>query len=281
MSTMADNDHRPTRPSGKLGLALGSGDALGLAHIGAIQVFEEHRLAPDVVAGTSIGAIIGAAYVFGVLDRFEEAARTVGWREIMRLADIRLGKSGFLSGEKIVDAVRDYFGEATFADAGCPFAVIASDLVRNEEVTLKTWSVVDALRASISMPGVFAPVKRDGRVLIDGGIKNPVPVSTCRALGADTVIAVDVTGDYAGQAKAAGMVPGQAFEGGLYEVATMSVAMIMKQIAQANYALHPADVTIVPKIGHVKPYKFGEADELIKAGREAALSMLIKFDGSI
>ena len=84
-------------------------------------MFEEHGLAPDVVAGTSIGAIIGAAYVFGVLDRFEEAARTVGWREIMRLADIKLGKSGFLSGEKIVNAVRDYIGEATFADAGRPF----------------------------------------------------------------------------------------------------------------------------------------------------------------
>ena len=265
----------------KLGLALGGGAALGLAHIGVIRVFEDHDLAPDVVAGTSIGAIVGAAYVFGVLDRLEEAACSLSWLDVMRLTDFRLGKRGFVSGKAIVKEMTAYIGEATFADADRPFAVVASDLASNHEVTLKTGRVVDALRASISIPGIFPPVERDGRILIDGGIKNPVPISTCHELGAEIVVAVDVTGDYAGQAEAAGMSPGQHFQGGLYEVASMSVAMIMNQIGRANFALNPPDVSIVPKIGHVRPYQFKEGEELIKAGRDAALSVLADIDGVV
>jgi NTE family protein len=257
----------------RLGLALGSGAALGLAHIGVIKGLEKRGIVPDVVCGTSIGAIVGAAYVFGVLDRLEGAVRKVGWREVLRLADFRFNKGGFLNGKSIVREVQGYIGEATFEDAERPFAVMASDLARNEAVTLSSGRVVDALRASISLPGVFTPVQMDGRVLVDGGIKNPVPVSTCRALGAETVIAVDVTGDYAGQAEAAGMVPGARFKGGLYEIASLSVAMIMSQIAQANYIAYPADLRIVPKIGHVRPFGFHEGELLIEAGYQAIEAM--------
>lgn len=259
-------------PPRKLGLALGGGASLGLAHIGVLRVLEERGIAPDIIAGTSIGAVIGAACVFDRLDAVEQAARKVNWLEIMRLADLQFGKSGLLGGEAILKEVRSYIGDATFADADRPFAVVAADLIANKEITLTDGSVAEAIRASISLPGIFTPVARDGQLLIDGGMKNPVPVSTCYNLGADIVIAVDVTGDYHGQAAAAGIAPGQAFKGGIMEVVTTSMAMVMHQLARARFESHPPDVLIVPRVGHVKQYAFEKGEELIAAGREATLA---------
>ncbi|MHA1158535.1 MAG: patatin-like phospholipase family protein [Alphaproteobacteria bacterium] len=261
------------RPA-KIGLALGGGSALGLAHIGVIRALEERGIVPDVVAGTSMGAVIGAAYVFGVLDEVEEAAHGVNWFEVMRLLDIRLFRSGLINGDAIVNEMRRYIADAVLEDAGRPFAIVASDLANNEEVTINTGSAIDAIRASISVPGVFRPVQRNGRLLVDGGLKNPVPVSTCRAMGADRVIAVDVFGDYAGQVAAAGLVAGEKFDGGLFEMATMSVVMAVSTIAEKNAIIDPAEVTIVPKVGHIKPYDFMEAEALIKEGRAATEAVL-------
>lgn len=259
------------RSGRKLGLALGGGGALGLAHIGVLRVLEDHGFAPDVVAGTSIGAVMGAAYVFDKLDRVEVAARGVNWLEVMRLTDIQFGKTGgFLGGSAITKEVRKYIDDATFDEADRPFAVVAADLATDEEVTIRSGSVADGIRASISIPGVFTPVAKDGRLLIDGGLKNPIPVSTCHDLGADIVIAVDVTGDYAGQAANAGIVPGEDFKGGIVEIVTTTMAMVMRQVAQARLATNPPDVLIVPKIGHVRPFAFGRGEELIAAGRDAA-----------
>jgi len=256
----------------RLGLALGSGAALGLAHVGVIRALEESGLVPDVVAGTSIGGVVGAAYVLGVLDRLEAAARNVGWLEVLRLARIGIGTGSLLNGEAIEKEMRNYVGEVPFAGASRPFAVVACDIERNEAVTLRSGSVASALRASIAIPGIFAPVRREGRLLADGGLKNPVPVSVCRDLGATHVIAVDVTGDYAGQVAAMGIAEGN--DPGLYEVATLAFSIIMNAVAEANYRLYPADALVVPKIGHVKPYDFGEGGTLIEAGRKAALEAL-------
>ncbi len=261
-----------TKP--RLGLALGGGAALGLAHIGVLRVLLDNGIVPDVVAGTSIGAIVGAAHLFGKLDELEAAARGVTWLEVMRLSDVRIGNRGLLAGDAVVKEVQRYIGEATFDDADRPFAVVASDLASGEEVVINAGSVAHAIRASISLPGIFPPVEREGRFLIDGGMTNPVPVSTCHALGADRVIAVDVTGDYSGQAAAAGIYPGGDFKGGLFEVVTLSWAMAMRRLAAANQTTHPAEVTIVPRVGHIKQFEFGQGEELIAAGRDAALACL-------
>jgi len=260
-----------SRSRKKLGLALGGGSALGLAHIGVLRVLEEHGVVPDVVAGTSIGAVVGAAYVFGKLDEVETAARRVNWLEVIRLTDIRFGKSGLLGGDAIAREIRKYLGEARFEDADRPFAVVAADLAHDKEVVIRSGPVADAVRASISLPGIFAPVARDGQLLIDGGMKNPVPVSICRDLGAELVVAVDVTADYPGRAAAAGIVAGEGFLGGIFEVVTTAMAMAMRQLANARAATDPPDVLIAPKVGHIRPYAFQNAPELIDAGRRAAL----------
>ncbi len=271
-----------TRQEKKLGLALGGGGALGLAHIGVLRVLEEHGFIPDIVAGTSIGAVMGAAYVFDKLDQVEDAARGVNWLEVMRLTDIQFGRSGgLLGGSAITKEVRKYIDDATFDEADRPFAVVAADLATDEEVTIRTGSVADGIRASISIPGIFSPVARDGRLLIDGGLKNPVPVSTCHDLGADVVIAVDVTGDYAGQAANAGIVSGEEFKGGIVEIVTTTMAMIMRQVAQGRFVNNPPDVLIVPKIGHVRPFAFGRGKELIAAGRDATAKAISEIEAAI
>jgi NTE family protein len=134
---------------------------------------------------------------------------------------------------------------------------------------IREGDVAEAVRASISLPGIFTPVLDESRVLIDGGMKNPVPVSTARDMGADVVIAVDVTGDFAGQAAASGIVPGPKLKTGIIEVVTIAFAMVMKELAVARNIIHPPDVLVTPKIGHIKQYAFDRGEELVAAGREA------------
>ena len=265
----SSSDQRP-----KLGIALGGGSAHGLSHIGVLRALEEQGLVPDVVAGTSIGAVIGAAYVFGKLAEVEAAARRVNWLEVFRLSDIQFGKNGLLGGNAIVREIRSYLGDATFADAGRPFAVVAADLIKDEEVVFRSGPVADAIRASLSIPGIFSPVARDGRLLVDGGIKNPVPVSICREMGADVVVAVDVSGDRLAQGGLAGDTNREDFRPGMVEVLITTMAMVMKQLAHPRFLTNPPDVLIVPKVGHVRPYAFHRAPELIEAGRAAAIDAI-------
>lgn len=258
----------------RLGVALGGGGALGLAHIGVLTVLRQHGIEPHFVAGTSIGAIVGACYVFGKLDELEATTRGTNWRDLLSLADVQLWKSGLLAGDAVSERLREIIGDVTFEEAERPFAVVAADLAGDREVAIRSGPVVDGIRASISLPGIFVPVERDGGLLIDGGMKNPLPVSVCQALGADCVIAVDVTGDFRGQAAAAGIEPGVAFTGSKLQVVTTALAMIMKDLARARFQTDPPDVVIVPKVGHMKQYEFNRADSLIDAGRDAALAAL-------
>lgn len=245
-----------------------------IAHIGVIRVLQENGIYPEVVSGTSIGAMVGAAYVFGKLDDVEGQLGNMTLLEMMRLADIQLWKSGLLGGEAIVKQIRRHIGDATFADADRPFAVVAADIAHDREVVFDEGDVALAVRASISLPGIFTPVLDRGRVLIDGGMKNPVPVNVARDLGADVVVAVDVTGDFAGQAEASGIVPGPKLKTGILEVVTVAFAMVMKELALARNIIHPPDVLVTPEIGHIKQYAFDRGGELIAAGREAALVAL-------
>ena len=183
------------RRTPKLGLALGSGSARGWAHIGVLQALQEEGIQPDVVCGASIGALVGAAYAGGDLERFTDWVQGLSMRDVFGFMDFNLA-GGMLKGEKLIAFWRRNFADFDIESAPLPFAAVATDLHSGAEVWLREGSIADAVRASIALPGLFTPVQRDdGRLLVDGGIVNPVPASLARAMGADIVIAVDLNND--------------------------------------------------------------------------------------
>lgn len=189
---------RAGRRRRKVGLALGGGSARGWAHIGVLRALEESGVRPDLVCGTSIGALVGAAYAVGELDRLENWVRSMGVGDVLRFLDFRLS-TGLLKGERLTQYLRDNFSDLPIEDMPVPFAAVATALSTGAEVWLREGSIVDAVRASIALPGIFTPIMSEGRVLVDGGLVNPVPVSLARAMGADVVIAVDLNSDVLGR----------------------------------------------------------------------------------
>lgn len=176
---------------GRIGLALGSGAARGWAHIGVIRALEQHGLHPEIVCGSSSGAVIGALYAAGRLDAFEEWGRSLDFRQVIGYLDVSL-RGGLIRARKLFDAIEQALPDQPIESLDKPFAAVATDLETGREVWLRKGSVLDALRASMALPGFITPVRSDGRWLVDGGLVNPVPVSLCRAMGADTAIAVDL-----------------------------------------------------------------------------------------
>ncbi len=178
-----------------LGLALGGGVARGWAHIGAIRALLEAGIRPDIITGTSIGAVVGGAYLSGKLDVLEDWARKLNRRRMMSYMDVRWGGSGFMRGERLARVLNHYMGDVNIEDLDRKFIAVACDLRTGYEVWLQKGPIVPAIRASYALPGAFEPVKIDNRHMIDGALVNPVPVSACRALGAHMVIAVSLNGD--------------------------------------------------------------------------------------
>ena len=186
-----------TRP--RIGLALGSGAARGWSHIGVIEALAEAGIEPDIVCGCSIGAVVGAAYVAGELPALKDFAQSLTWREIARMLDVRLSGGGLIGGQEIVAFLRRLKISAPIASYSKPFAAVATDLETGREIWLREGPIDEAVRASISLPGILSPARHADRWLVDGGLVNPVPVSVCRALGADVVIAVNLNGDLVGR----------------------------------------------------------------------------------
>ncbi|HEY5830878.1 MAG TPA: patatin-like phospholipase family protein, partial [Hyphomicrobiaceae bacterium] len=185
--------------SPRVGLALGSGAARGWSHIGVIEALAEAGIEPDVVCGCSIGALVGAAYVAGELAALKDFAQSLTWREIARMLDVRLSGGGLIGGQEIVAFLRKLKISAPIARYGKPFAAVATDLQTGREIWLREGPIEEAVRASVSIPGILSPARHGDRWLVDGGLVNPVPVSVCRALGADVVIAVNLNGDLVGR----------------------------------------------------------------------------------
>ena len=175
----------------RIGLALGSGSARGWSHIGVINALERAGIEPDIVCGTSIGALVGAAYAAGEHARLEPWVRSLKWQSVVGLLDWKLG-GGLMAGGKLTNFFRSQYEDPGIEQLPKAFGCVATDLGSGREVWLREGSVIDAVRASIALPGVFTPARSDGRLLVDGGLVNPVPVSLCRAMGADIVIAVDL-----------------------------------------------------------------------------------------
>lgn len=189
------------RHTGKtVGIALGSGSARGLAHIGVLQALRDMGIEPTVVCGSSMGALVGACYAGGHLDTFAEWAVKLSTRDVLRYLGIRLlAQGGVAEAGGLIRYLREAFGDTAIEDLHHTYGAVATDLLRGREIWLQEGSVWDAVRASIAIPGMLTPALRDDRWLVDGALVNPVPVSLCRALGADLVIAVNLNSTVIGR----------------------------------------------------------------------------------
>ena len=260
----------------RIGLALGGGAARGIAHIGVVKVLEQKGLVPDVIAGTSMGSIVGAIYAkdldAGQLEHY--AAEWSRWKTA-QLLDPALPRIGLMKGRKAEDILASYLGDVMFSELKVPFACVAVDIDTGEEIVIKDGLVVSAVRASISIPGIFLPVERDGKYLVDGGLVNPVPVSVVRSMGADFVIAVNVLPNPAGRfSEPSEGEPAKALN--IFEIILQSVHISSNLVARASLA--GADLLIEPDVSHVSSLDFHLACESIPKGVEAAEKALAALD---
>ncbi len=193
--------------AGKVGLALGSGSARGWAHIGVIRALADAGIEIKYIAGTSIGSLVGATFALNKIDVLEDFARKLDWKQIVSFLDVTFPRSGLIDGEKITDFFRGHVREMDIEELPLRYCAVAADLATGREVILNDGDLIEAIRASISVPGIFTPVKKNGSFLVDGGLVNPVPVSVVRNMGADYVIAVDLNADIIDMGSTNGITP--------------------------------------------------------------------------
>lgn len=287
----------------KIGLALGGGVARGWAHIGALRALKRYGIEPDVICGASVGAVVGGMMLAGKLDALEEWVLSLNRLRIVSYLDLRIRSGGLIGGQRLINEMRRHIGDVRIEDLPTPFAAVATDLITGHEVWLQEGGLSESLRASFSLPGVFPPVERDGRMLIDGALVNPVPVSVCRALGAQLVIAVNLSADLIGKARKPGsLVPTAAGfdllkvveEGApamrafspvgalaqrifrrenegpsLFGVMVSSLSIVMDRITRSRLAGDPPDVHIAPRLGDVGLLEFDRAQHCIAEGEAA------------
>jgi NTE family protein len=282
--------HRPS-----VGLALGSGSARGWAHIGVIRALEKAGVRPDIVCGTSIGALVGAAYAAGELDHLESWVLQLGIGDVVGFMDISLS-GGVLKGDRLMEFFRRNWADRSIDKLGVPFGTVATSLRTGAEVWLRHGSTLDAVRASISLPGLFAPVRWEGSLLVDGGLVNPIPVSLARAMGADIVIAVDLGSDILGRRFRVASAPEApadtahnwmrrlqenlstlAPEKSPYEpampsmldVLTTCMDIVEVRIARSRMAGEPPEVVVAPRLARLRLLDFHRAKEAIEEGHRA------------
>ncbi len=266
----------------RIGLALGSGSARGLAHIGVLKVLEAEGLRPDAIAGTSMGAVVGAFYAAGIpIDEIERIAIEFDTRSITGFGDMALGQGAVLSGVKAQDFLRQYLPPA-FEDLALPFGCVALDLLTNRPVRFTSGDLVGALRASASVPLVFLPVRMDGMLLVDGYVAEPVPVSLARQLGGRAIVAVEVCGAGTVMLQDAPGTRGfvrdlhAAVRGTARRTRGTSGADISAAVSEAferrvaESELRRAQVVISPEVHSVAGFDFGQAKAVIAEGERCA-----------
>jgi len=176
----------------KTGLALGAGGARGLSHIGVIKALQNHKIHIDTLAGCSMGAVIGACFALGIpMERIEQELYVLKKKGVRKFIDIGFRRGSLLKGEKVKKYLADFFAGAEFKDTKLPFTVVATDLGTGQEVRISSGKIADAVLASASVPGIFPPVEREGKYLVDGGLSNPTPASVLEEQGTDRILAVD------------------------------------------------------------------------------------------
>lgn len=288
----------PARPL--IGLALGGGVARGWAHIGAVRRLDELGVRPDIVCGTSVGALVGGFWLAGRLDELEGWARSLTKTRMISYFDVVMNGSGLMGGKRLERTLQKHLPATAIETLDRKFVAVTAELATGHEIWLMEGDLGDAIQAAYALPGVFPPRAIDGRWLIDGALVNPLPVSPCRALGARMVIAVGLHADAFGlgvahrKEKFGGLVDqsGEALEaeakGGLTEklmlrrlfhaqenapgvgsVMLASFNILMDRVTRSRLAGDPPDVQITPQVGHVGLLDFDRADEMIALGREA------------
>jgi NTE family protein len=280
-----------------VGLALGAGAARGWSHIGVIHELTERGFSPDIIAGTSIGAVVGGCYAAGKLDELESFARSLNRRSIFGMMDLSLSGAGLIGGGRLKSRLDANLGDTRIEALARRFAAVATEVGSGHEVWLTRGRLCDAIRASYALPGIFEPVRLGGRFLFDGALVNPVPVTVCRALGADLVIAVNIIGDTLFRGTVVGDAPVAEIEAALDETAhtpglreraaslfrrhangAPGIASVMMdafnitqdRIARSRLAGDPPDVLIKARLDGVGLFDFHRAADLITMGREAA-----------
>jgi NTE family protein len=299
-----------------LGLALGGGAARGFAHIGIMRTLLANGIVPDVVVGTSMGAAVGGAYAADRLDALEDWARSLqGMRNILGYLDIRLDGSGLIGGEKLASRLEETVGETLIEDLPMKYASVATEVRTGHEIWLTRGRLVEAMRASYALPGIFAPVMIGDRWLVDGALVNPVPVSAARALGAEIVIAVNLSTDvftHSTTIHAHGAIPepvptvteespakrrfprffspektlkreffGSAGRPGISSVMVDAFNIMQDRISRARLAGDPPDLLIAPRLGQFGWFDFHRAEELIAHGARAAERALLSIQETI
>ncbi len=295
-----------------IGLALGSGMARGFAHIGVMKGLVKHGIEPTIVAGTSIGAVVGGSYLAGKLDDFEDWARSLTRRNIFKYMDFRVRSAGLIGGDRLRGMMDEHFGDLMIEELPHPFIAIATDILTGHEVWLRKGNFSDAVMASFALPGVFPPVEYNHRTLIDGALVNPVPVSACLAMGSRLTIAVDLNSDMIGKAAK----PGQGYQTiagfdvfdsnevdpedqkllkrgltkrlfrresnspSLFGVMVSSLNIIQDRLTRSRLAGDPPDVHIKPRIGHIGLLEFEKAEEMIIEGEAAVDRALPKIQAA-
>ncbi|MER2536518.1 MAG: patatin-like phospholipase family protein [Rhizobiaceae bacterium] len=272
-----------------IALALGGGAARGWAHIGVLRALDEAGIQVEMIAGTSIGALVGGCYLAGKLDELEEFARSLTRRRIFGLLDFRLGGAGLLGGMRLTGRLQEHFDRLRFEDLPKPFVCVATEIRTGHEIWLSSGSLINAMRASYALPGVFEPVTVNGRVLVDGALVNPVPVSVCRAYEQRLVVAVNLHYDLFGRAAVikhdAGdllvrqdLPTAERFNAerqsretrlGITGVMVEAFNIIQDRISRARLAGDPPDLSLQPRLGHIGLTEFHRADEAIQLGYEA------------
>jgi NTE family protein len=287
-----------------IGLALGGGAARGFAHIGILRTLIAHGIVPNVVVGTSIGGVVGGAYAAGQLDTLEEWARSLQPRNILGYLDIRLNGSGLIGGDRLAAQLEAAIGPTLIEELPLKFATVATEVRTGHEIWLTHGRMVDAMRASYALPGIFSPVLVGDRWLVDGALVNPVPVSAARALGAEIVIAANLSSDvfthsttiYSHGAPADAPEPviepappkrgfGRLFSAertmkreffggggrpGISSVMVDAFNIMQDRITRARLAGDPPDLLISPRVGQIGWFDFHRADDLIGYGARAA-----------
>ena len=286
---------RPT-----IGLALGGGGARGFAHIGVLRTLLAHGIEPDIIVGTSIGAVVGGCHAAGRLDVIEEWARGMTKRGILGYLDISLTGGGLIGGSKLAARLEEKLGNTPIEALPIRFATITTEVGTGHEIWLTRGRLVDAMRASYALPGIFPPVLLDGRWLVDGALVNPVPVSATRVFGARLVIAVNLSTDILGRSmimagETAELEPpsepaaeqrgfrtmfgveqtlkrqfaGGSRRPGLPSVMIDAFNIMQDRITRARLAGDPPDVMISPRVGHIGWFDFHRAQEAIEVGARA------------
>jgi NTE family protein len=287
-----------TRP--RIGLALGSGSARGWAHIGVIDALIEAGIAPDVVCGASMGALVGAAHVAGKLAELRQWAETATWRKVARLTDFRLTGGGLISGRQVVAFLQGLGIGQPIESYATQYAAIATDMATGREIWLQSGPIHEAVRASIAVPGILSPARMDGKWLLDGGLSNPIPVSVCRALGAEVIIAVNLNGELLGRrftepeppdVSPPSRVPRMLLDRwpaalrrkpsevgpevpretspppGYFDVLATAINIMQDHITRARMAGEPPHVMLVPRLRTIGLMEFNRAEEAIAEGR--------------